>query len=137
VPKENKENRYTNRVVTLWYRPPELLLGARNYGPEIDMWGAGCVMAELWTRTPIMQGSDEQDQLNRIQRLCGGITAEVWPDVAKLNAYRGMLQGKPITMEKRKLRGLVGRFLKDEKGLEILEQVKTRLLRLVYMNLSC
>jgi len=46
---------YTNRVVTLWYRPPELLLGERNYGPPIDMWGAGCIMAELWTRTPIMQ----------------------------------------------------------------------------------
>lgn len=46
---------YTNRVVTLWYRPPELLLGARNYGPAIDIWGAGCIMAELWTRTPILQ----------------------------------------------------------------------------------
>ncbi|CBY08613.1 unnamed protein product [Oikopleura dioica] len=125
VPKDNKENRYTNRVVTLWYRPPELLLGARNYGPEIDMWGAGCVMAELWTRTPIMQGNNEQDQLSKIQRLCGGITPEVWSDVVKLNAYRGMLQGKPITKEKRKLRGLVGRFLKDEKGLEILEQLLT------------
>ena len=47
--------RYTNRVVTLWYRPPELLLGERNYGPPVDMWGAGCIMAEMWTRTPILQ----------------------------------------------------------------------------------
>ena len=47
--------RYTNRVVTLWYRPPELLLGERNYGPPIDVWGSGCIMAEMWTRTPIMQ----------------------------------------------------------------------------------
>ena len=43
-------SRYTNRVVTLWYRPPELLLGERNYGPAVDMWGAGCIMAEMWTR---------------------------------------------------------------------------------------
>ena len=50
-------NRYTNRVVTLWYRPPELLLGERNYGPAVDMWGAGCIMAEMWTRSPIMQAS--------------------------------------------------------------------------------
>lgn len=49
------EHCYTNRVVTLWYRPPELLLGERHYGPQIDMWGAGCIMAELWTRTPILQ----------------------------------------------------------------------------------
>lgn len=52
------KNRYTNRVVTLWYRPPELLLGERNYGPPIDLWGAGCIMAEMWTRTPIMQVSN-------------------------------------------------------------------------------
>lgn len=51
-----KQNpKYTNRVVTLWYRPPELLLGERNYSPAIDIWGAGCIMAEMWTRSPIMQ----------------------------------------------------------------------------------
>jgi serine/threonine protein kinase len=33
--------RYTNKVITLWYRPPELLLGAQNYGPEVDIWSAG------------------------------------------------------------------------------------------------
>lgn len=49
--------RFTNRVVTLWYRPPELLLGERNYGPPVDLWGAGCIMAEMWTRSPIMQVS--------------------------------------------------------------------------------
>ena len=37
------------------YRPPELLLVERHYGPPVDMWGAGCVMAEMWTRSPIMQ----------------------------------------------------------------------------------
>jgi cyclin-dependent kinase 9 len=53
--KKFQPNRYTNRVVTLWYRPPELLLGERNYGPGIDLWGAGCIMAEMWVRSPIMQ----------------------------------------------------------------------------------
>ena len=47
ISKNNVPNRYTNRVVTLWYRPPELLLGERNYGPPVDMWGAGCIMAEV------------------------------------------------------------------------------------------
>lgn len=41
ISKNGQPNRYTNRVVTLWYRPPELLLGDRNYGPPVDMWGAG------------------------------------------------------------------------------------------------
>ncbi|KRY36575.1 Geranylgeranyl transferase type-2 subunit beta [Trichinella spiralis] len=50
----NKQNpRYTNRVVTLWYRPPELLLGDRKYTTAIDIWGAGCIMAEMVTRNSI------------------------------------------------------------------------------------
>merc|ERR1719400_560665 len=63
-----------NRVVTLWYRPPELLLGERNYGSAVDMWGAGCIMAEMWTRSPIMQGNTEQHQLTLIAQLCGAIS---------------------------------------------------------------
>jgi len=66
INKQGHPNRYTNRVVTLWYRPPELLLGERNYGPAVDMWGAGCIMAEMWTRSPIMQGNTEQHQLTLI-----------------------------------------------------------------------
>ena len=61
--RSGKPNRYTNRVVTLWYRPPELLLGERNYGPSVDMWGAGCIMAEMWTRDQIQ--SKRQHGLNR------------------------------------------------------------------------
>ncbi|PIO54564.1 hypothetical protein TELCIR_24072, partial [Teladorsagia circumcincta] len=69
---------YTNRVVTLWYRPPELLLGDRQYTTSIDMWGAGCIMAELWTRSPIMQGDTEQKQLTMICNLCGSIDKDSW-----------------------------------------------------------
>jgi CTD kinase subunit alpha len=43
---------YTNRVITLWYRPPELLLGATEYGPEVDTWSAGCVAAASGLRLP-------------------------------------------------------------------------------------
>ena len=74
INKNGQPNRYTNRVVTLWYRPPELLLGERNYGSAVDMWGAGCIMAEMWTRSPIMQGNTEQHQLTMIAQLCGAIT---------------------------------------------------------------
>jgi Serine/threonine protein kinase len=82
--------RYTNRVVTLWYRPPELLLGDRNYGPPVDLWGAGCIMAEMWTRSPIMQGNTEQQQLTFISQLCGSVTPEVWPGVESLELYNKM-----------------------------------------------
>lgn len=40
----NKRNDYTNRVITQWYKPPELLYGATIYGPEVDIWSAGCVV---------------------------------------------------------------------------------------------
>jgi len=83
--------RYTNRVVTLWYRAPELLLGERNYGPAIDMWGAGCIMAEFWTRYPIMRGSSEAHQLKCISFIRGKITPEVWPKVVNYDIYKNIV----------------------------------------------
>lgn len=49
----------TSRVVTLWYRPPELLLGATYYGVGVDLWSAGCILAELLAGRPIMPGRTE------------------------------------------------------------------------------
>lgn len=49
----------TSRVVTLWYRPPELLLGSTDYGPAIDLWSSGCILAELFAGKPIMPGRTE------------------------------------------------------------------------------
>lgn len=49
----------TSRVVTLWYRPPELLLGATYYGTAVDLWSTGCIIAELYSGKPIMPGRTE------------------------------------------------------------------------------
>ena len=49
----------TSRVVTLWYRPPELLLGATYYGTVVDLWSTGCILAELYAVKPIMPGRTE------------------------------------------------------------------------------
>lgn len=49
----------TSRVVTLWYRPPELLLGSTNYGIAVDLWSTGCILAELFAGKPIMPGRTE------------------------------------------------------------------------------
>ena len=49
----------TSRVVTLWYRAPELLLGSTEYGPAIDLWSVGCILAELFVGKPIMPGRTE------------------------------------------------------------------------------
>lgn len=68
----------TSRVVTLWYRPPELLLGATEYGLGIDLWSTGCILAELLAGKPIMPGRTEVEQLHKIFKLCGSPSDEYW-----------------------------------------------------------
>ncbi|KAG0551132.1 hypothetical protein BDA96_01G396800 [Sorghum bicolor] len=68
----------TSRVVTLWYRPPELLLGATDYEVGVDLWSAGCILAELLAGRPIMPGRTEVEQLHKIFKLCGSPTEEYW-----------------------------------------------------------
>uniref|UniRef100_A0A3B3ZDJ5 Cyclin-dependent kinase 12 n=1 Tax=Periophthalmus magnuspinnatus TaxID=409849 RepID=A0A3B3ZDJ5_9GOBI len=57
---------YTNKVITLWYRPPELLLGEERYSPAIDVWSCGCILGELFTKKPIFQANQELLQLELI-----------------------------------------------------------------------
>lgn len=68
----------TSRVVTLWYRPTELLLGSTSYGGEVDLWSIGCVFAELFMGRPILKGRTEVEQLHKIFRLCGTPPDEYW-----------------------------------------------------------
>jgi cyclin-dependent kinase 12/13 len=74
----NKNQPMTSRVVTLWYRPPELLLGSTDYGVGVDLWSAGCILAELLAGRPIMPGRTEVEQLHKIFKLCGSPTEEYW-----------------------------------------------------------
>lgn len=62
----------TQLVVTLWYRAPELLLGAETYGAEIDIWSIGCIFGELLLKDPLLQGKNEVDQLSKVQTLDPG-----------------------------------------------------------------
>jgi cyclin-dependent kinase 2 len=56
------------QVVTLWYRAPEILLGAKQYGTPVDIWSVGCIMAEMATKRPLFPGDSEIDELYRIFR---------------------------------------------------------------------
>ena len=60
----------TQLVVTLWYRSPELLLGADKYGPEVDLWSVGCIFGELLAKEPLLQGKNEVDQLTKVSHQC-------------------------------------------------------------------
>ncbi|KAK4778443.1 hypothetical protein SAY86_005971 [Trapa natans] len=68
----------TSRVVTLWYRPPELLMGSTNYGVSVDLWSVGCVFAELLIGKPLLKGRTEVEQLHKIFKLCGSPSDEYW-----------------------------------------------------------
>ncbi|NXH10858.1 CDK9 kinase, partial [Bucco capensis] len=114
------KNSYTSQMVTLWYRPPELLLGERNYGPPIDLWSAGCVMAELGTRSPIMQGDTEQHQLILISQLCGSITPKVWPDVAKYRLYQKLCLPQD---QKRKVKHCMKAYIRCCHALDLIDKL--------------
>ncbi|XP_060192637.1 protein IMPAIRED IN BABA-INDUCED STERILITY 1-like isoform X2 [Lycium barbarum] len=68
----------TSRVVTLWYRPPELLLGSTSYGVTVDLWSVGCVFAELFFGRPLLKGRTEVEQLHKIFKLCGTPPDDYW-----------------------------------------------------------
>ncbi|XP_060532900.1 cyclin-dependent kinase 1 [Cylas formicarius] len=79
---------YTHEVVTLWYRAPEVLLGASRYSCPVDVWSIGCIFAEMATRKPLFQGDSEIDQLFRIFRVLRTPTEEIWKGVSSLPDYK-------------------------------------------------
>jgi len=79
---------YTHEVVTLWYRAPEILLGQSRYSTPVDIWSAGCIFAEMVSRTPLFPGDSEIDQIFRIFRTLGTPNESVWSGVTKLPEYQ-------------------------------------------------
>ncbi|XP_013183676.1 cyclin-dependent kinase 7 [Amyelois transitella] len=85
----------THQVVTRWYRSPELLFGARQYGTGVDMWAIGCILAELLLRVPFLPGESDLDQLTRIFQVFGTPTEEIWPGMKSLTDYVQFKQFPP------------------------------------------
>ncbi|TKY51447.1 serine/threonine-protein kinase [Spatholobus suberectus] len=89
----------TSRVVTLWYRAPELLLGDTNYGVGVDLWSAGCLLAEMFKGVPIMPGRTEVEQLHKIFRLCGTPSEEYWRKLKLSTTFRPPKSYRPSLVE--------------------------------------
>ncbi|KAF8861268.1 Pkinase-domain-containing protein [Acephala macrosclerotiorum] len=76
---------YTNRVITIWYRSPELLLGETQYGPAVDIWSAACVLVEIFTRHAIFPGDGgEISQLEKIYAILGTPNKTEWPGLVDM-----------------------------------------------------
>lgn len=78
------EKTYTPVVITLWYRPPELLLGPCAYSCEVDQWSVGCIFAELIRSAVLFTGSTEIDQVDRIFSIIGTPNTTTWPEYEEL-----------------------------------------------------
>eukprot|EP01083_Nonionella_stella_P214842 773772_1 len=73
---------WTHEIITLWYRPPEVLLGCKNYSIYVDIWSIGCVLAEMLNNNkPLFRGDSEISQLMQIFMKCGTPNARNWPTV--------------------------------------------------------
>ncbi|XP_049863227.1 cyclin-dependent kinase 14 isoform X5 [Schistocerca gregaria] len=80
---------YSHEVVTLWYRPPDVLLGSTEYSTSLDMWGVGCIFVEMITGVPTFPGvRDTYDQLDKIFKVLGTPTEETWEGVTRLPGYK-------------------------------------------------
>lgn len=84
-------------VVTIWYRAPELLLGARHYTPAVDLWAVGCIFAELLSLRPIFKGEEvkmdkknvpfQRNQTQKVIEILGTPSADQWPSLPKYPEY--------------------------------------------------
>ncbi|RDB20045.1 Serine/threonine-protein kinase ssn3 [Hypsizygus marmoreus] len=95
-------------VVTIWYRAPELLMGAKHYNKAIDCWAVGCVMAELASLRPIFKGEEakldskknvpfQRDQLLKIFEVLGTPDEKDWPGVVDMPEYQNMKRLDPFS----------------------------------------
>ncbi|KAM7313186.1 cyclin-dependent kinase 14 isoform X3 [Ixodes scapularis] len=92
---------YSHEVVTLWYRPPDVLLGSTDYSTSLDMWGVGCIFIEMVTGAAAFPGvKDTGDQLEKIWKVLGTPTEATWEGVSRLKNYKlhkcGMYPGQPL-----------------------------------------
>ncbi|XP_054093292.1 cyclin-dependent kinase 14 isoform X2 [Callithrix jacchus] len=113
---------YSNEVVTLWYRPPDVLLGSTEYSTCLDMWGVGCIFVEMIQGVAAFPGmKDIQDQLERIFLVLGTPNEDTWPGVHSLPHFKPerftLYSSKNLRQawNKRKEKGVKERKKEEEK----------------------
>lgn len=118
---------YTHLVVTLWYRAPELLLGAKQYSTAIDMWSLGCIMAELLAKQPLFSGKTEVDQLDKIFRTIGTPNEAIWPGFSKLPGVKVNFVKQPYNLLRKKFpaTSFTGSPILSDAGFDLLNKLLT------------
>ena len=101
IPQPVAHTRLSPKVMTLWYRAPEMMLGATQYGVAVDLWSLGCIFVELWTGKPLFRGSDDVKQLHLIFNCLGAPTTSLWPTMMELSNSK-TIHFHPIVPEREK-----------------------------------
>ncbi|KAL6043380.1 Cyclin-dependent kinase 10 [Balamuthia mandrillaris] len=110
----------TPKVVTLWYRAPELLLGDTTYTVAVDMWAVGCIFGELLLNEPFLPGKTELEQIQCIFDLLGTANDKIWPGFSKLPHVKKIsLPNQPYNNLERKFK-----FVSRE-GIDLLNKLLT------------
>lgn len=111
---------YTNRVITIWYRPPELLLGETRYGPAVDIWSAACVYIEMFTKKAVFPGEGgEISQLDKLYNCLGTPTRADWPDIVEMPWFELL---RPTERKKRIFEDVYGNVLSPA-ALDLVAQI--------------
>ncbi|KAI6191750.1 Serine threonine protein kinase-related domain containing protein [Aphelenchoides bicaudatus] len=108
---------YTHEVVTLWYRPPELLLGGKYYSSALDIWSLGCIFGEMVRGGPLFEGNSEIHQLFRIFERLGTPDTLIWPGIEKLRDYTPLFPKFRRQLFRSFIAGL------DTSGVDLLEKM--------------
>ncbi|OAF68814.1 hypothetical protein A3Q56_03430 [Intoshia linei] len=90
---------YTNQVVTRWYRCPELIMGAKKYGPAVDMWSVGCIIAQLFLRVPLISEDSDIQQLATIVKIFGLPDEENWPFASNFSSFIKFNVQQPVPLK--------------------------------------
>uniref|UniRef100_M4EKB3 cyclin-dependent kinase n=2 Tax=Brassica TaxID=3705 RepID=M4EKB3_BRACM len=118
---------YTQMVITQWYRPPELLLGAKQYSTAVDMWSIGCIMAELLSQKPLFPGKTELDQLQKIFAVLGTPNESIWPGFSSLPNAKAKFPTQSYNLLRKKFPAIsfVGGQILSERGFDLLNGLLT------------
>ena len=112
---------YTHEVVTLWYRAPEVLLGAKQYSLGVDTWSIGTIFAELLTKRALFNGDSEIDEIFKIFHVLGKPTLETAPTLVKLEEFNDLWPNwKRKSLKSHFLES--GFDVQDDAALDLLEQ---------------
>ena len=114
---------YSNEVVSLLYKPPEILLGSKIYDCAVDLWSAGCILGEMYIGEPMIQGKNEADQCNKIFQLIGTPSENEFNWLKESPEWNAGLSGEGFEKFKKQSFKEVYPQIKDENVYDILEKL--------------